>query len=215
MTVLVGVPVMSNFKGFAELVHSLNGSDVQFMVEDNWNENIGVSKAWNRFMLMANYRRFDLLLICNDDITWRGNSFGNLLTAWAVRPTDVILMTGVAHDVTQGFHDAPDYSCFLFNPAEMLNTVGLFDENFSPAYFEDNDSHYRIKLANKRAVCYSAARVDHKGSQTQNANPNSPIVTSQMFEKNRDYYKRKWGGIPGEEQWTAPFNNTERNLKNW
>lgn len=215
MSILVGVPVMSNFRGFAELVHSLNNAGVEFMVEDNWNENIGVSKAWNKFLKAGLKRDYDSVLICNDDVVWRPGSFGNLLSAWYSRPTDTILMSGVAHDIAPGLHEAPDYSCFIFDPQEILEYMGSFDENFSPAYFEDNDSHYRIKLADKRALCVSEARVDHKGSQTQNADPSKPVVSSQMFEANRDYYSRKWGGWPGQETFTTPFNDPNKSIKDW
>lgn len=214
MTVLVGVPVMSNFRGFAELVHSLNNAGVEFIVEDNWNTNIGVSKSWNKFLQAGASRDLDVL-ICNDDVVWRPGSFGNLMSAWYSRPKNTILLTGVAHDVLDGYHEAPDYSCFIFNAKDMLDAVGLFDENFTPAYFEDNDSHYRIKLAGKNALCYSAARIDHKGSQTQNADPQKPVVSSQMFESNRDYYSRKWGGWPGQETFTTPFNDPNKTLKDW
>jgi len=213
--ILVGVPVLNNFKGFAELVHSLNLTGVEFFVEDNWNENIGVSKAWNKFIGAGIASRADAVLICNDDVIWRPGSFAKLIEAWERRSEDTILLTGVSHDTEPGLHEAPDYSCFLFNPREMLGVIGLFDENFTPAYFEDNDSHYRIKLAGKKAYCCAEARVDHKGSQTQNADPQKPVVTSQMFEANRDYYSRKWGGWPGQETFVHPFNNPNNTLKDW
>ena len=44
----------------------------------------------------------------------------------------------------------------------------------------------------------------HKGSVTQNWEGNQ-VVTSPMFEKNREYYRLKWGGLPGEETLTSPY----------
>jgi GT2 family glycosyltransferase len=80
---------------------------------------------------------------------------------------------------------------------------------------DDNDSHYRIKLAGYEAYQIGEAKINHKGSQTQNADPNKPVVTSQMFEKNREYYSRKWGGWPGDEKYIRPFNDPNKTLKDW
>lgn len=215
MRVAIGVPVLSNFKGFAELVHSLYDENVKFYVADNWEDNRGVSKAWNLFMDSAIKEGIDLLVICNDDIVWQPGSFRGLLRAWDDKRNSTILVSGVAHDVTPGYHEAPDYSCFAFNPLEMRMTVGYFDEAFTPAYFEDNDSHYRIKLSGYGAYCHSEARVEHKGSQTQNSDPSKPVVTSQMFEANRAYYVEKWGGVPGSETFNTPFNDPNKSIKDF
>lgn len=213
MRVALGVPVLNNFKGFAELVHSLGGHQVEIIVADNWNDNLGVSKSWNKFMWETRSPDYDVLVICNDDVIFHPNAFAQLLDGWNNRPEDAAVVTAINGSVSYGYHKAPDYSCFALNPKWIIENIGWFDEEFSPAYFEDNDHHYRVRLAEYEAYSYSQARITHKGSQTQNANPNAPIVTSQMFEKNRAYYISKWGGNPGEEQYSTPFNDPSRTWK--
>ena len=215
MRVGIGVPVLNNFKGFAELMASLSGSEFTLYVESNWIKNIGVSKSWNSFLLKGMDDELDLLIICNDDVVFNNDTFFELTRDWAIKPADTILVSATTGQREWKFGEAPDYSCFAFNPEEMHETVGLFDENFTPAYFEDNDSHYRINLANKKAMYWGYAQIKHKGSQTQNAIPDKPIVTSEMFENNRSYYKEKWGGQPGTETWTTPFNDKSKTLKDW
>lgn len=213
MRIGIGVPVLSNFKGFTELMHSLNGLEHTIYVANNWINNIGVGPAWNEFIHSAIIDDLDLLVICNDDVVWK--SFDMLLHGWMYRPDNALIVTGTHGEEKDAYAPHPDYSCFGFNPLAMNEIIGDFDENFAPAYFEDNDHHYRIKLAGFEAYSYGLAQIEHKGSQTQNADPNKPVVTSEMFEKNREYYNRKWGGWPGQETFVHPFNNPNNTLKDW
>jgi GT2 family glycosyltransferase len=98
----------------------------------------------------------------------------------------------------------PNFAAFMLGHA-CWESVGPFDEGFFPAYFEDNDYHRRIQLAGLRAVVHPPAMFYHFGSQTQNESVARPVVTSEMFERNRDRYVRKWGGLPGAERLAAPF----------
>lgn len=102
----------------------------------------------------------------------------------------------------------PNFSAFMVSK-ELWDVVGEFDEVFFPAYFEDNDYHYRMKLADYAAVVLPPALFLHFGSGTQNeANEDkTPIVPGPAFEKNRLSYARKWGGVPGSEIYTHPYNN--------
>lgn len=214
MKVAIGIPTLSNFKGLAELFASLWGEDYTPFVVSNWAENIGVSGAWNEILRAT--QSYDFVVICNDDIIWHRHSFQWLIDGWSNRPDDAILVSGVNGSGSPfGYYKSPDYSCFGINPQEYLNKVGWFDENFTPAYFEDNDSHYRIKLSGYEAYSYSAAGITHKGSQTQNADPKKPVVPPKMFENNRSYYKSKWGGSPGKESFKHPYNDVTKDWKYW
>jgi GT2 family glycosyltransferase len=92
---------------------------------------------------------------------------------------------------------------------ECWDIVGEFDEVFAPAYFEDNDYHYRIQLAGLLAVLYPPAMFYHFGSRTQlEANENGrAMVSAPSFENNRAFYIKKWGGMPGQEKWEHPYND--------
>jgi hypothetical protein len=76
--------------------------------------------------------------------------------------------------------------------------------------------HYRIKLFPRyKAYIRRDADVFHVGSATQNANPVIPNCPSWQFEGIRAYYIRKWGGGPGEETFTNPWNNPEYATSAW
>lgn len=104
----------------------------------------------------------------------------------------------------------PHFSAFMINK-ECYEKVGLFDEGFKPAYFEDNDYHYRINLAGLKAIVYPPAIFYHFGSRTQNEADPQPITSGAQFDINRAYYVTKWGGVPGEETFTTPFNKDMNN----
>lgn len=106
----------------------------------------------------------------------------------------------------------PNFSAFALNK-ECWDAVGEFDEVFAPAYFEDNDYHYRMKLAGIRAVVYPPAMFLHWGSRTQNEALGAPLISGQEFENKRAAYMRKWGGVPGQEQLKHPYNDESKTIE--
>lgn len=201
------VPVYKNFEGFTELMKSVDVA-VQPFVIPNWKYNHGVSVGWNIGLEQSIYYSCDYALVCNDDIILDPDTIRKLQYALAWEDYDLITAVNTRDvDVTdsKGYADAPDFACFMVKPQEFLDAYGSFDEEFTPAYFEDNDMHYRLKLAGAKVGCRTDAGMFHKGSVTQNWN-GQQVVTGDMFERNRSYYARKWGGTPGNEQYTTPFN---------
>lgn len=90
-------------------------------------------------------------------------------------------------------------------------SVGLFDENFYPAYLEDCDWTRRADLAGIRRMnvegCHSAHGDERQtGSCTANATPELAAKNCRTHSANFEYYKVKWGGINGEEKFSAPYN---------
>jgi len=79
---------------------------------------------------------------------------------------------------------------------ELYDAIGGWDENFFPAYFEDNDYHCRIIQAgyHKSAIGTCMGPVRHKLSSTINRYPE----LNKSFSKNSEYFRKKWGGGPAE-----------------
>lgn len=98
----------------------------------------------------------------------------------------------------------PDFSCFLISKA--CHQLYRFDPNFIPAYHEDNDYHRRLVLDGYGDKIYSLnLPFLHHGSATINRTPEVHEAWGPQFESSRAYYVRKWGGLPGEETYSAPF----------
>ncbi len=88
--------------------------------------------------------------------------------------------------------DGADFSCFMMRAA-ALDRFGLFDPNYRPAYFEDNDYYARVVLGGGACNVVHAAQFFHHGSLTTKADAEMAHHVSYWFEKNRAYFARKWG----------------------
>ncbi len=82
----------------------------------------------------------------------------------------------------------------------VFHKIGYTDVNFFPAYFIDNDYARRIVLSNIKCCSMTNARFFHFWSRT--IHEGSGGSTSKQFERNKDYYKMKWGGEVGKESAT-------------
>lgn len=92
----------------------------------------------------------------------------------------------------------------------MWNTVGPFDPNFVPAYFEDNDYHRRMRLLGFDITPITDAEYIHVGSATlQKFTPEQQAQFHMYFRRNETYYIFKWGGKPGHELYEQPFNGQD------
>lgn len=208
------VPVLSNFTGFAELMESVDVA-VKPIVIDNWNTNRGVAGGWNEGIKRGLNQ--DVLIVTNDDVKFHPGTIETM--AAAIGEYD--LVSGEPYEnLGSGFlEDQPEFCCFAINPVNFVDKFGWFDENFTPAYFEDNDMHYRIKLGGGKTARIHHARIDHKGSVTQfkgSTDPDTPdrVVSHEQFRLNRGYYVTKWGGEPGDEKYTTPY-NIGGDIKRW
>lgn len=79
----------------------------------------------------------------------------------------------------------------------VFETVGYTDVNFYPAYFIDNDYARRLVLAGVKGCSLTNARFFHFWSRTIHQGTGGS--TSKHFQRNEEYYKRKWGGVVGKE----------------
>ena len=147
MIPVVGVPYLMDFElldrcisavqvGRAERIHIIDNSPhlgrISYpmrpdVVISRPERNVGVAGAWNN------------IIKWNPDAGW-----------WFIINADVILTPGDLdlielemrdHELVtfQGMH------AFGIKPS-AIERVGWFDENFVPAYFEDNDYSYRCRL---------------------------------------------------------------------
>lgn len=169
-----------------------NGTQ-DLLVHDNFlivrpGGNLGVAASWNLIARMSFERGFDAVIIMNDDIYW-----------------------GQKQDFVDGYMETHPDDSFSAPPAgwhtfvlprKVFEKVGPLDENFYPAYYEDNDYHRRLALAGVPYIRSTFLNSEiYRRSQT---------IAKDMgvirFSNNEDYYVRKWGGGPHQETFTKPFN---------
>ena len=208
------VPVLKRFDLFTKLMTSVDELVLPIIIP-NYINNLGVAASWNKGILLAAAKNCDVAIVANDDVVFNPGTIKEM--AESLRNSDGILLSpnhnGEMENV--GMIDGANFFCFAVKPKEFIETVGHFDENIYPAYFEDNDMHYRINLANSKSYIHTGIPVNHEGSATQNADENNPVVPSARFEAIRSYYIRKWGGEPGKEKYVTPWNRSGLNIKAW
>lgn len=221
MKVGVVVPVLNQFRLAVDALASVQTWHpwTPYIIR-NYRQNIGVAGAWNEGTKRAINDGCSHILIINDDIllakttinhlvyVMKNNNNIGLLSAsdysnrYTAEAFEETFESPVPpeHDII----DAPHFSCFMITK-RSYGIVGEFDENFSPAYFEDNDYCHRVLLSGLSIVRSQNAGFYHYKSKTQNEGRG--VVQPHQFNNNRNYFVRKWGGLPGAEKYTTPFND--------
>lgn len=87
---------------------------------------------------------------------------------------------------------------------EAIEAVGLLDEwTFYPIYFEDDDYQYRCQLGGVEWVEYNG-NITHQRSMTIKT-PAHAMSNAATFPANARAYQSKWGGPPGSERFSRPW----------
>lgn len=237
------VPVLNNFHGFTELVESVKSKDHELLwyVQPQHRAQIPLAAAWNKGFRDAVADGCKYVAILNDDIMLSPECLDRMAQSFFFLPKNTVLVSAnnilgqlatpheimiykdedhyplQYHDKNMNWSEHPNYSCFMVK-ADFFDKVGSFDENFNPAWYEDNDSHRRINLLGFKAVCTTYASCIHYGSITSSFLPPDRRDSS----ISRAYYIRKWGGIPEshptqeiKEHFEHPYNDQKINAKEW
>lgn len=82
------------------------------------------------------------------------------------------------------YNITPFFSCVLIKN-EVVEKVGLLDEAFNPAFWEDNDYSFRVLYAGYSCAYINGAFIFHNHSTT------SKSTKSEIAERNKQYFFRK------------------------
>ena len=181
-------------------------------------ENRGVAGAWNKGICIArNVLACPYYAVLNNDIILQNDTLDKMIAV--LKEPEIAMSTAYnTNDKTQTpadffykkpaeeyeLTDAPDFSCFMLKK-ETIDKIGYFDEKFYPAYFEDNDYHYRINLAGLKAIKTTRSVYFHFGSQTIKNDSKIRVISNRNYIKNQKFFEKKWGGLPGHETYKTPF----------
>lgn len=143
----------------------------------NW----GCARAWNWFM----QQNEDLIVICNDDVEFNDRTLPSIVEAYQEDSNRFIAPCAGANI----------FSCFLL-PKKVYEQVGPFDEQFWPAYFEDNDYSMRVTQTGI-PFCFTGAGYGHVGSATLASYTSAEKAEhNRQFAANRQRFQDKWGRLP-------------------
>jgi hypothetical protein len=223
ITVGVVVPVMRNFEGAVKALHSIDHTYTWTpFIGHQWELDFSLARSWNTCIEDVFFEGYDYALVINDDVLFRFDTLVDLVDAWKTAPKDTLMLTGSnvrglcePYELTEPpfplpqreYDPSPDFSCFMVRP-DFFEIVGHFDEDYYPAYFEDNDMHYRMKLAGCEAYRVTSAIYYHYGSVTHHTMvAEQGAARHEQFRYNQGRYLDKWGGLPGSERFIYPWNN--------
>jgi GT2 family glycosyltransferase len=132
--------------------------------------NVGVAAAWNWGIKLTPHAPW--WMIVNFDVTFPEGA----LERFAAIQTGGLVLSAAA----------PPWSCFAVHD-ETVAHVGLFDEAFYPAYWEDIDYERRVRAAGI-PVTQTDIHVHHDNSSTITSIPNRNAET---FAANQRHYHDK------------------------
>lgn len=164
--------------------------------------NLGVAASWN---LLHRLSQGQDLILLNDDVELAADSLARL----ALQPAPFVSLCD-----TPGFEArrtdpgvrVSDWSCFL-QRTEVWERVGTYDEAFWPGGYEDCDYWRRMLLAELTVTRLPQTGMRHRVSATlEHFSDEERRELDAATVRNDAYYQRKWGGPPGREQFSIPFN---------
>jgi hypothetical protein len=218
----VAIPTLHCYEKLARLCSFLDESshgyiDVAFYILDNGGElrkhsaidvisslnsrteiivppyNMGVGPSWNWFI-----KKLGRCIISNDDVLFSRNDIELFLQSAEANLESIIF------DVAGS---SGGLNVFWMNRPQKWLEMGGFDEAFAPAYFEDDDACRRLEMEGLPRVRVQLQDWSHDTSSTlRSGNGEYQKFHWCCFHRNQLYYVRKWGGLPGAEQFNKPFN---------
>jgi len=150
--------------------------------------NIGVAASWNKLCKII-FEKHNHALILNDDVYLGYN-------------TDVVnsVIEKYEYSLVQSY---VSWSVILMSKY-MYDYIGDFDETFYPAYYEDSDYLYRMKLKGIRQDV--EAELNPQTARISMTQERDPELVNASMEANRLRYIEKWGNSPLLETFLTPYN---------
>jgi GT2 family glycosyltransferase len=151
-------------------------------------ENLGVAKSWNMLIDYSDKIGATHVLILNDDI-YLGKNETELA---------LLIKNNLDADFINSFHNW----CSYILRVDIWKKAGMFDEEFFPAYFEDNSFDYKMTLVGAKKTWTSFLDpIVYRNSMTIAKDP----TLNQKFMQNKEMYIQMWGGLPTEEKYKTKF----------
>jgi GT2 family glycosyltransferase len=157
-------------------------------------KNLGVAGSWNLLCDLI-FEKNEWVLLLNDDVYLGCNT----------KTIEEVIDDNNTFGLIQS---NLNFSVLLLQK-DFYNFVGNFDESFYPAYYEDSDYLYRMKLLGFfQGVNTKLNPKDARVSQTYEK---APEFVNDSMKYNRQKYIDKWGDIPLLEKFITPYGKDYRN----
>jgi GT2 family glycosyltransferase len=187
-----------------------------------------VCKAWNDGIDKAVEIGCEYILVINEDVVLKHDAVDRIVefaqlhreaVFWSLEQHDNIATLEQADG--DDYSEHPNFEAYLIAPT-FFETVGRFDENFAPAYMEDNDMHARIVLSGNIAYSWQGALFYHFGSMTIKGDDQIHTQVDRSWGANCNYFYRKWGHTIVNDiiemrqlYYQHPYNDPSKPLSYW
>jgi hypothetical protein len=186
-------------------LNALDGSPVALV------DNTG-TRAWAEYAYAHNWwylgerRRLSLAAAWNRAIVDGPQAANVALLSASCSVSGGALLDAVERhgDPSRGLLTTEAFHLIVF-ARQVFDTIGLFDENFFPAYYEDNDFVRRLELADIHSPANPMPKVAMRHCRCATAWHLKNGYAKPDFGRLGDYYRQKWGGDPGHETYERPF----------
>lgn len=168
----------------------------------SYNTNKGVSKAWNDIINWGfSSNNVDCVFILNNDLHLHENCIDNMVETIKTQRFTFVSACPIGGSVSQlSTFERPiirytpyiSFACFALT-WNTIKRVGLFDEGFSIAYYEDIDYLWRMRQEGIARCTDNWAYTVHYGSRTIKE---GGFNHEPHFSNNRKYFKEKWNFDP-------------------
>jgi len=179
----------------SKIIPLCKGQNVEFFLSP---ENLGVAGSWNEGI---RYLKSDShwVFILNDDIVLSEESILQL-PALVKKNRGKWLITSEC-----------SYSAFLVNMHCLehmeYSPDKYFDEAFYPAYCEDVDFEWRIKLIDPFRLLKNVSELNPKVYRRKGSTEADPTLNK--YKEVRSHFVEKWGRGPRKPKYVIPFNGTK------
>lgn len=188
-------------------------------------KNIGCMASHNRGIDFMRQRGADWLIVISPAIRFGENGGLDFLKILEDHP-DYHVIHGASLNVAGGKQNDPSggginkvFGWHLMGiNRTVFETIGTYDENFTPYSLDDIDMSIRIRkgISNVKWDTYPCDVTDTRMSHSLHFVPE--VVGDASYTPRNEYFKRKWNREGGEwqkEAWDHPFNDPSKPLSYW
>jgi hypothetical protein len=164
--------------------------------------NRGLCRSWNEGLFQAFEEGAEAVVFANEDIIFGPSDFERLVETALTRRDHWLVSAiddgGQSHSLAAGVYHQTAW-----------RTLGCFDENFFPAYWEDADYALRAELAGLKKSTVKGTCTRHLGSACVRSDDLLRSQTHLTAARNGEYFFRKWGK---DSDYSRPFDDPSLNF---
>jgi GT2 family glycosyltransferase len=212
--------------------------DIDLNAVKKWNDKVIkndkniLSRAWNKGIDVV---KADYYLITNLDVTFKENYIDNLVkfaeenpkaliwSGYAILDKSMLHVMDETDTIEQFRNFEHNFAAFLISKKTIKaiakydrkghdgsHKMGYFSEIFKPAYSEDCDYLRRAQFAGLKPLKTHTAYYWHYLQATTKHDEEERKKFDKYIKKVHGIYKKKWGGVPNQETFKTPYENSNR-----